>query len=101
MNILHSISIVNLIIQEGYGVLIIKENEHALSEILKPEDLKILKDIRYGAPFEYNTGNLDVICNDRVTLIISKYVADVDEVVYVEHTFSEKAFEDFIAEIKL
>lgn len=100
MNIVCSMSIVNLIVQDGYGALIIKEGNHALSEILKPEDLRTLKgDMIYGVPYEFSTGNLDVVSNDKVTFTISKYIPEEDEVVYVEHTFSEKAFEDFIAEI--
>ena len=100
MNIACSMSIVNLIVQDGYGVLVIKEGNHALSEILKPEDLKMLKDLTYGVPYEFGTGNLDIVSNGKVTFTISKYVAEFDEVVYVEHTFSEKAFEDFINDIK-
>ena len=99
MKIAHGISIVNLIVQNGYGVIVIRDNDIALSEILKPEDIKMLKNIRYGVPYEFSVGNLDVVSNDRVTLTISKYVAELDEVTYLEHTFSEKAFKDFIANI--
>ena len=101
MKIAHGISIVNLIVQNGYGVIVIKDNNDiASSEILKPEDIKMLKNIRYGVPYEFSVGNLDVVSNDRVTLTISKYVAELDEVTYLEHTFSKKAFEDFIANIQ-